>query len=367
MSFRPTQVHIEREVLKQNLRLLQQWNGAQAFFCPMVKANAYGHGDVLVAKCVEEVGASAMGVALIEEGIRLRQAGIRLPILVFAPLTSVAAAKAAVEQQITPVLGRFEDVEFLREALAGRSYAVHLKFNTGMNRLGFDRDEVQKLRDLLPSHLRVEGVCTHLSHGDEIYVADGISRQQIARLGEMAHEFPGVRHAHKSASLATLVRHQLPKDPELGTRPGISIYGIPYDGELSAPGLQPCLRWKTRVLRIHQVQKGEAVSYGARWVAARRSTIGVLPVGYGDGYMRALSNRGEMLCRGQRVPVVGSVCMDYTLIDLTDAPAAVDDEVVLLGAQGTQRITAQELAEKAGTIAYEIVTGISARVVREGE
>jgi alanine racemase len=333
----------------------------------MVKANGYGHGDVLVARIAEKSGtASALGVALYEEGVELRKAGLAKPILVFAPV-SAAAVAALKEFRLTPVASRFDDLE----ALKHESLALHLKFNTGMNRLGFDQSDLAALKDWLKKHpnLKVEGVCTHLSHGEEAHDPAGFTERQLARFHELSEGFPGVRHAHKSASLVALHENSKSIGARVGSRPGISIYGLPQDGNKTGKGLKPALKWFTELIRFHNIEKGEAVGYGARWIAPRASVIGIVPVGYGDGYPRALSNKGEMLYRGRRVPVVGSVCMDYTLVDLTAAAGKevprAGEEIVILGKQGEAEITAGELADKAGTIAYEIVTAISRRVPRE--
>lgn len=367
---RPTRVQIDASALKDNLALLKKWNGADAFFCPMVKANAYGHGEVEVARIVENFGVSAMGVALFEEGLALREAGIKSPILVFAPVEK-ASASAALTHGLIPVAGRMEDLEALSEVGGRAKIPLHLKFNTGMNRLGFDSEELIRVGDFLKAHpnLEVTGVCTHLTHGEEAHRPDGPSARQLQKFQKMSEGFPGVRHVHKSASLAALAEHGGRKDPDVGARPGISIYGLPQDGDRTAAGIKPVLSWKSALVRTHEVEKGQSVSYGARWTAARRSHIGVVSVGYGDGYMRALSNRGQMLFRGKRVPVVGSVCMDYTMVDLTDAchdgrPQA-GEEIVVVGRQGGQEITVAFLAGQAGTIGYEIATAISRRVNRE--
>jgi len=365
---RKTRVQIDRKALHHNLRLTQEWTGAGGFFCPMVKANGYGHGDVEIATLVAEYGVSAMGVSLYEEALRLREHGLRTPLLVFAPFDR-AAASAALTHQLTPVISRFEDLE--AAASLNSAIGVHLKFNTGMNRLGFDEGDLGKLHNTLAQNpkIRVEGLCTHLTHGEEAHETDGFTQRQLARLKKMTAGFPGVKHAHKSASLAALHENNLTVEPGIGSRPGISIYGLPQDGHRTAKGLQPVLRWSTELTNIHKVEKGAAVGYGARWIAQRDSIIGVVSVGYGDGYTRALSNKGEMLFRGQRVPVVGSVCMDYTMVDLTSALVGMDphagEEIVLIGKQGAGEVSAGFLAEKAGTIAYEIVTGIQRRVARE--
>jgi len=363
--YRRTHLRIDTSALRHNLSLLKKWNGA-AFFCPMVKANAYGHGEEMVARVAEDFGVSALGVALIEEGVSLRHAGIQAPILAFAPL-SPEGAQAAIKHRITMVVGRFEDLVAMDRVHQGQEVAAHLKFNTGMQRLGFNEADLPRLKSELARRpwLRTEGLCTHLTHGDDAADPEGPSRKQLNRFLAMCQGFPGVKHAHKSASLAALQG----ANGEIGGRPGIGIYGLPHDRRDTGPGLRPVLTWMTEVVNVHLVEKGESVSYSARWVAARRSLIGVVPMGYGDGYMRALSNKGTMLCRGQRVPVVGSVCMDYILIDLTDivgeAKVQAGEPVVVLGRQGNQEVSAADIAETAGTIVYEVVTNISRRVARE--
>lgn len=364
--FRPTRIEISKANLIHNLGLLKSWNG-YAFFCPMVKANAYGHGEEIVAKIVEEFGVDAMGVAYVEEGKALREAGIQAPILTFAPLGPEGAAEV-IRLKLTPVVGRFEDLEALL-AHKPKELKIHLKFNTGMQRIGFDEEQLPALKEWLKKHpnFEVTGTCTHLTHGEEADQPEGPSQRQFKKFLKLCQDFPGVRHAHKSASLAAQRESKNPSD--VGARPGIGIYGLPHEGNLIGAGLKPVLRWVTGLAYVHNLKKGESVSYGAQWTAARPSVIGVLPVGYGDGYRRALSNKAQMLFRGQRIPVVGRVCMDYTLVDLTDAlkgeaPRSFEP-VVILGRDGGEEISAYEISTWAETNAYEVVTAISRRVARE--
>jgi len=362
---RRTHLRIDTSALRHNLNLLKKWNGS-AFFCPMVKANAYGHGAEMVARVAVDTGCSALGVALAEEGVALRAAGIGCEILVFAPL-GIDAAAAVLKNRLTPVVGRFEDLAALDRVRGEASVKVHLKFNTGMQRLGFDAVDLTKLKSELAARkwLGVEGLCTHLTHGEDAGLSGGPTETQLKKFYEMTAGLPGIRHAHKSASLSSLEGRK--PDPALGARPGIGIYGLPHEGRAMGAGLRPVLTWMTELVNVRTVEKGETVSYSGRWTAQRRSRIGVVPLGYGDGYMRTLSNKGAMLCRGQRVPVVGSVCMDYILLDLTDIPDEVraGEPVVVLGRQGNSEISAADIAETAGTIAYEVVTSISIRVARE--
>lgn len=360
---RPTRVRVDTAVLKQNLAALRSINGS-AFFCPMIKANAYGHGIREVAPTVAASGADAAGVALIEEGIELRRIGFKLPVLTFAPVQS-GDADALREYKLTPVLGRFEDLE----NLGNQPAQVHLKFNTGMQRLGFDFDQLPELHERLKqaAHVKVAGLCTHFTHGEEAAKPQGPTAKQFQTFLEMTKGLPGVKHAHKSATLASTELNKV--HAEIGARPGISIYGLPYDDGKTGAGLKPVLSWHTQLIHVHQVESGESVSYGARWTAARRSTIGVVPMGYADGYFRSLSNKGSMLFRGKKVPVAGTVCMDYVLLDLTgactDGAAKPGEAIVVIGRQGSSEIQAADIAALAGTIEYEVVTSISARVSRE--
>lgn len=360
---RRTRLEISERALATNLSVLQKANG-KAFFCPMIKANAYGHGVAIVAKAVEKSGADMAGVALLEEGLQLRTLGFKLPLLAFSPIGS-GDSEAYSLNKITPVVGRMKDFD----ALAKFKGDVHLKFNTGMQRLGFDREQIPELKRKLKEHanLNVTGLCTHMTHGEDALDDTGQTAHQFRLFLEMTNGLPGVKHAHKSSTLAVCALNKV--HAEIGARPGISIYGLPHDAHRSHPGLVPALKWLTELTHVHRVEKGESVSYSGRWTASRRSWIGVVPMGYGDGYLRTLSNKGKMLFRGQRVNVAGSVCMDYTLLDLTDACKDGDpkagEEIVVIGKQGASEVTVAELADLTGTISYEITTTISERVARE--
>lgn len=360
--FRPTRARIDLERIKSNCQNLRSVVPT-GFFCPMVKANAYGHGDVEVAKAVIAAGVQQVGVVMVEEAIGLRQGGIRADILCFSRLTKESAS-TCVEQQITPVVSSWDDLEILK-ALS-RPLPFHLKLDTGMHRMGFDIKEVNQLREFITQpKLKCEGVCTHLSHGQDAANPGGRSQAQISKFLSAFREFgipTMVPHVLNSDALLAMAAAKLDCDG-LGARPGLALYGL-----YQSPIVKPALTLTTRLDLVRRVPKGESVSYGGRWTASKEAWIGIVPLGYGDGYPRALSNKSQMLFRGKRVPVVGTICMDYSLLDLTTAIEEGEpkpgEEIVAIGEQKQATISVIELAEIIGTIPYEIVTGLSARIPR---
>jgi alanine racemase len=381
--YRRSVAEIDLRRIENNFTAFKALVPEGTFICPMVKANAYGHGDVEVARALRRAGAKFLGVALVEEGETLRRGGDREPILIFGP-TDLGSAESILRENLTPVLSAWDQIESLESAygeLGTSRVSIHLEFNTGMNRLGFEPDEVPKLKEWLARQsksFRLDGVCTHLFSGNDAGEAKKYSDKQLSCFSEVAASFPGdvIVHALNSSSSVNIwKRLQEAKDVPasarrpLGLRPGIGIYGVdPGNDENASIGLKPVMSLKTHIIGMHRVAKGEKVSYGPTWTAERDSVIGTVPFGYADGYRRALSNKADVLLRGQRVKQVGTVCMDYFMIDLTDLdavkPVKPGEEVVLLGEQGRERITADELANLTGTIAYEILTGISDRVTR---
>lgn len=363
----------------------------------MVKADAYGHGAIEVSRALRAAGAPFLGVSLIEEGVELRESGDDRPVLLFGLFgpSSVDAADAILEFDLTPVISEWHQLEALVEALAksvksreslgsaNRSAVkIHFKFNTGMNRLGFEVDQAPRLEEWLRSHPQfvLEGVCTHLLRGDDAGIPGGESESQLTAFVQAVAAFKGRSfHAHALNSSATVsLWHRVCRKAPLGSgatwplgsRPGIGLYGIlpPTDEGVDVP-LVPALRFKSHLVAVRRLKPGERVSYNGRWRAARESLIGVVPVGYGDGYFRLLSGKASVLCRGKRAPVIGTICMDYFMIDLTEVarqagPVEAGEEIVLIGEQQGERILARELAELAGTIPYEILTNISRRVPR---
>lgn len=360
--YRATRVLLDSSAILDNVAKFKSWLGDQAFICPMVKANAYGHGVGLVASILARAPIDALGVALVEEGVQLRQLGYNGKILSFSPLTR-DSARVCMESRITPVVGRIMDLESLEKT--GFAGGWHLKFNTGMQRLGLDRKDIPQLKSWMSrnSQSSLEGVCTHLTHGYEADDLGSFTEQQIRAFDEMSEGLPGIRHYHKTASLLAL---QDKARGSIGARPGLGIYGLAECTDRNTEHLRPALSWTTQLTHIHDVPKGQHVSYSARWQAPRDSRIGILPVGYGDGLRRRLSGKGQVLIAGQRAPIVGSICMDYTLVDLTEfkSTPAPGSEVILIGRQCADEIRAIDLANWCDTISYEIVTGIQDRVLR---
>lgn len=329
----------------------------------VVKADAYGHGVVPVAQRLQADGVDGFGVALAEEGLELREAGIDRAILVLNGING-GAHREIVAAGLTPVLYELDEARAFQRVSAGRPIDVHLKVDTGMGRLGVPLGELTEfLRALreLPT-IRIAGLMTHLSTADvdPEYVKlqlDGFRHAEglVRRFG---HE-PAVLHAANSAAV---FRH--PESHFDWVRPGISIFGYPGSGEVHAD-LRPAMRWRTEVLRVRTLEPGESAGYGRSFRATRRTRLATIPIGYGDGLLRAASNRGHVLIRGTRCPIVGNIAMDLTTVDVTERPdTTIGDEAVLLGEQEGASLDARDLAQAAGTIPYEVLTNVSRRVPR---
>lgn len=365
---RPTLCFIDHDALRWNLRQIRAKVGPEVKILSMVKANGYGHGAVAISQTLASVGGDAFGVATLEEGIELRQAGIRTPILVVA-----GAYGEQLEQflsyDLTPTIYEIEGVRILEAAAKrrGKNLNVHLKIDSGMGRLGLLADETNSWIPELKkcSALKLEGVFSHFSHAES--VEGDYTREQLdifKRVIQLLRkEGLAPRLVHFANSAATIT---LPAAYFDMVRPGIMLYGVyPSPAMANQILLKPVLSWKTKILQLKKVPPGTSISYGQTFVTNRESMIATLPVGYADGYQRLLSNRGQVLVDGQRAPVVGRVCMDLTMIDVTDIRKVQQgDEVVLLGRQGDAEISADEMAAWANTISYEILTSIGVRVPR---
>jgi alanine racemase len=364
--WRPTYVEVSIPHLIHNFKLLRSCVSKSQLYCPMVKADAYGHGDVEVAKALERLSPTHLGVALVEEGVKLRRAGIQSSILVFGYFDH-DSAEAVMNYNLTPVLSDWRQLQIFERVVAdGEGFAVHVKFNTGMSRLGFEPSDAQKLSQYFSKQDRflLLGIATHLLNGEDFGVNAGRSEGQIQIFETIKAHFKGVP-AHYLNSSAILTH----PDTSIGARPGIALYGaMPPTHDKIRAHLLPAMSWKTSLALVRKIKSGETVSYGGTWKAKRDTILGLVPLGYADGYSRNFSNVGQMLFRGQRVPVTGIVCMDYTMLDLTDAckdgTATVSEDIVVLGRQKDESIRVEEMASMIGTISYEILTRVGPRVPR---
>lgn len=365
-AMRPTWVEISLDAWRRNLRAVQARLPRGSALVPVLKADAYGHGAVRLSRIANEEGIRLIATALLEESLEIRHALPDQPLLVFGPLES-SAVDLAIDRNIIMGITGPESLRIVHERVTagGRIATVHLKLDSGMGRMGLIESDLPYAIEVLRDNPRVRlgGIYTHLATADEI--DNPALQRQLERFERMlailrAHgiEAPLTHSANSPATFRGIVRE--------GdyARAGMLLLG----GEVTeqrGSRLEPVLRWRTVIARLKQIAAGESVGYGLTWTASRPAWIATLPVGYADGYDRLLSNRADVLVRGQRAPVVGRVSMDLVTIDVTDVPGvSVGDEVVLLGKQGADEIPAEELARLTGTIAYEVFCMISSRVPR---
>lgn len=359
---RRSHAEVDLGAVHHNLREVRRVAGASAVY-GVVKADAYGHGLVPVARALERAGVDGLCVALVEEGLVLRAEGVRVPILILngAYASDHARVLAA---QLTPVVYSLDEVESFARAAAGREIDVHLKLDTGMARLGVPVASLGTFLTAMQAFpaVRVRGVLTHLSSAD---TDDTVTAAQLDRFDAALVEVR--RHGHTpelvhAANSAATYRHARARYSMV--RVGIALYGV-----MPAPGvggeLRPAMRVRTEVLALRPLPAGAPVGYGEAFRTTRASRVATLPIGYGDGLLRAASGRGAVLIRGRRCPMVGAVSMDLTTVDVTDVPdCALGDEALILGENGGDRITAHELAAACDTIAYEVLTSLSHRLPR---
>ena len=365
-----TWAEIDLDALEHNYRALRAMAPRDCKFLGLVKANAYGHGAPRIARKLQELGADMLAVACLTEAMELRQAGITLPILCLGRIPA-ELAPLLLEYNVTQTVENLETGKALSDAAvaAGKTLKIHVKLDTGMSRLGFlwrkGEDNGQLLEDIaalcaLPG-LEAEGMFTHFADADgsEEYTMDQLTRYLDAKA---ALEARGVTFGiyHCGASAAVL---NYPCTHMNMIRPGIALYGYypdPAMEGLDGPGLEPVMTVKSRICAVRAVPAGTSVSYGRTAVLERDSRLAVVPIGYGDGYPRALSNRMVMGIRGKDCPIVGRVCMDMCMVDVTDLPeAAVGDTAVVYGPELTERAAALT-----GTIVYELLCDVAPRVPR---
>ena len=364
--FRYNFCEIDLEAIRNNVRVMRAHIAGGAKFLAVVKADGYGHGSAMVARAALEAGADMLAVAIPEEGRTLREAGIEAPILVLGGIAE-EAAEAVVRYDLTQVVfdeSRIRAISSAAQA-AGKTACVHLKLDTGMGRIGVrTEDEVIRLVTLIDSlpGLCLTGCFTHMATADEEDQAGTL--RQIERFESMtaalASVHPGkiTRHAANTASIFCY-----PQAHYDMVRGGIALYG--YPPVPGVEGLRPAMRWVSAGVYVKTIAPGEKVSYGGLFTAQRETKVMTIPVGYADGYRRGMTGKGCVLVRGQRAPILGRVCMDQIMVDVTDIPGAqAGDEVVLLGAQENDCIDAEEMAAWLGTISYEVICSPSRRVPR---
>ncbi len=376
-------IEVDLGALAANVQALRETVGAAVELIAVVKANAYGAGVAGVAPALEAAGVERFAVVWLAEALQLRQLGLRRPILVLGHAFP-ADTMAAVKNDITLTCDSTELARALSVAAvdAGRVARIHIHIDTGLHRDGLGPEEAIALAEFartLPG-VEVEGIGTHMANADE--PSDAYSVEQQRRFDAALKRLSWIPYRHSANSATALRRPEFRFD---GVRVGLALHGVQPD-HTPAAGLAPILSIHARVARVLEIAAGESVSYGQTWTAARASRLALIPVGYADGWRRSLGNRGAVLIRGQRAPMVGRVCMDQFVVDITDIGQALREprasasgrspltdvvdgivpgaETVLLGSQGAARITAAEVAELTGTIPWEVFAGLTGRLPR---
>lgn len=366
--FRPSTAQVDLAAVEHNYRQMRAFLGRQTRLMAVVKADAYGHGAVPVSKRLLAAGAEWLGVAQVQEAVELRLAEIRAPILLLQGIRPEQAPHV-VEFDLTPLVFQADVLQALSAlgAKLGKTIPVHIKVDTGMSRLGVLMQDLAGFFELalrLPG-IRVQGLCSHFASSEQPDSA--LTRLQKERFAEALALAAGkqlpieIRHLGNSA--AAILDSSTHYDM---VRLGIALYGAhPAPQTQGKVELRPALSWRTSLHQVKELPPDTPVSYGATFRTDRRSRIGILPVGYEDGLSRSFSNNCEVLVKGQRCPVVGTVCMDLAMVDVTDVPdARAGDDVVLIGEQLGEKITAEEMGARIGTIPYEILCGLGRRVAR---
>ena len=363
---RPTVVEVNLARLTENFRAIQA-AVAPAAVMPIVKANAYGHGLVPVARHLVGLGATTLGVAFLEEAVALREAGVTVPILVMGGVFG-DQIPVFLRHGLALTASSIDKLRHIDETAGemGVTAKVHLKIDTGMERIGVHYYSAEGLlaRAAECRHCVVEGIYSHFANADAADLSS--ARLQLSRFLDVLTWYdrhgvaPPVRHIANSGAVLQLRESHLDL-----VRPGILLYGVYPSAEVPhSIAVRPALSWKSRVVYFKVVKPDHPVSYGSTWQTDHPVRVVTIPVGYGDGYFRALSSVAQVMIRGKRYPVVGRVCMDQIMVNIEWDTAYNGDEVVLIGADGVERITCEDLAEWAGTIPYEVLTNINTRVPR---
>jgi alanine racemase len=360
----PTWLEINLDIFDQNLERIQQHVGRDVAILLTVKADAYGHGAVQVARAAAS-RVRMFGVATVDEGTELREAGIKNEILILSPILD-SEIPAVARHQLAITLSSSEMALAVAREAPGAQVDAHVEVDTGMGRTGVaEEDALEEItRIAAVPGVRLRGLYTHFPVSDS---DPEFTRAQIARFAALVERLraggidPGLVHSANTAAVDAIAESHMAM-----IRPGLLAYGLHPGGSHAGVDVTPIMSWKSRVARVRRFPAGRPISYARSFLTARESLIGVVPVGYGHGYPFHLSGRGAMLVGGVRVPIVGRVTMDMTMVDLTDVPQPPKpgDEVVLAGTQGGQTLTFHDLAGWGGTICYEVMCGISKRVPR---
>ena len=365
MTQRPTRILVDLDAITHNLGAIRKRVGVPVM--GIVKAEAYGHGLVPVARHLQAQGVDQLGVAFLEEGIALREAGITLPILVLGGIFGPQAADLIAHDLEVTVssLDKLRQVEAAAGSL-GRKATVHLKVDTGMERIGVHSYSCAALIEaaVASQWCTIKGIYSHLACSDD--PSSPMTALQVERFAEACAHFERLgapmplRHLANSGGVLHFPETWLDM-----VRPGIVLYGVlPDPASQRSMDLRPALSLVSQVVYFKVVRAGNPVGYGATWAPAADTRVVTVPIGYGDGWPRALSSRGQVLVRGHRYPVVGRICMDQFMVDIGCDSAWNEDEVVLVGTSGAEKITVEDVALAAGTIGYEILTGLNGRIPR---
>lgn len=368
---------IDLDAICHNINEVKRVVGPEVKVMPVIKADGYGHGAVPIAKELNKIGVDAFAVAILEEGITLRNHGIQQPIVILG-YTSEYQYSSLIQYEIEPTVFCYEMAESLSKIASalGKDAKVHIKLDTGMNRIGFkptkESLEVVKKISKLPN-IKIEGIFTHFACADEVDKTSAKKQKAeydkfIVWLLEEGIDIP-VKHVSNSAAIIDMDDWRMDM-----VRSGIITYGL-YPSEEVAKNvleLRPALELKTHIVHIKEIEAGEGISYNHTFITKRKTKVATIPVGYADGYPRALSSKGRVLIRGQYAPIIGRICMDQFMVDVTEIEnVSVMDDVTLIGMDGNRQISVEEIANITGTINYEIVCDISKRVprvyIRNGE
>lgn len=358
-NIRPVWLEINLDAIAHNVRTIKEIVGRNTQIIAVVKANAYGHGAVEVSQVALENGVAILAVGVVEEGIILRKAGIKAPILICG-LTLEDQLEPLLSYNLTPTICDLQILEALSKVAGenGKTVGIHIKIDTGMGRLGISPPKtlnfVKKISKM--RNIKIEGIFTHLAATNEkdgIYTKMQFDEYKKALL-ELEKEGINIPLKHIANSAAILNSSSMYLD---AVRPGIILYGLfPSPKSERTVELKPAAEFKTKIIFLKKVSPGKSIGYGRTYITTKPTKVATLPVGYADGYSRLLSNKGEVLVRGERAPIIGRICMDLCMIDVTHIPQVqIGDEVVLWGRQGSEIIWAEEIAGKIGSIVYEVI------------